>query len=261
VNHEDAVQTRFGASAARLREHAERRADDLRRRVRHVLEPREDERVLDVGTGTGALALALAPLVREVVGVDAVPEMLAQARTAAAGVDNVTFVDGDALALPFAPGEFDVTASARTLHHLARPELAIAELARVTRPGGRLLVVDQLASVDPLEALAHNRLERLRDPSHARALSDQDLRGLFEANWLVLRRFEVEREERDLDESLALAACGGEARQAVLDEVERLLVAGQRAGIDLRRRGEGYALTASIGWYLLDRPAVPTTAI
>ena len=58
-----------------------------------------------------------------------------------------------------------------------RPELAVAELARVTRSRGRVLVVDQIAPVDPLTAAELNRFEHARDPSHTRTLADVDLRG------------------------------------------------------------------------------------
>ena len=261
MSHEDAVRARFAATAARLGELGDRRIDALRERLRRFVEPAGTERALDAGTGTGPVALALAPLVREVVGVDLVPEMLAEARRRAAGVANVAFVEGDCLALPLEAESFDLAVTSRTIHHLRRPELAIAELARVTRPGGRVVVVDQIASADPLEALAHNRIEGLRDPSHVRVLSDADFRGLFEANRLVLRRFEVEHEERGLAESLDLAGCEGEARQAVFAEVERLLARGERAGIELRRASDGYALTQRIAWYLLHRGPTPTTAI
>ena len=261
MSHEDAVQARFGATAARLGELGDRRIEGLRERLRRFVEPAGTERALDAGTGTGPVALALAPLVREVVGVDLVPEMLAEARRRAEGVANVAFVLGDCLALPLDAGSFDLAVTSRTIHHLPRPELAIAELARVTRPGGRIVVVDQIASADPLEALAHNRIERLRDPSHVRVLSDADFRGLFEANQLVLRRFEVEHEERGLGEFLDLAGCEGEARQTVVAEFERLLARGERAGIELRRVPDGYALTHRVAWYLLDRRPAPTTAI
>lgn len=261
MSHEEAIRARFSATAERLGAYGEGRVEGLRERLARFVEPAGDERVLDAGAGTGPLALALAPLVREVVGLDVVPEMLAEARRHAEGVANVSFVEGDCLALPFEAASFDLTVSSRTVHHLSRPELAIAEMVRVTRPGGRIVVVDQITSVDPLEALAHNRIERLRDPSHVRVLSDADFRTLFEANWLVLRRFEVEREERGLDAYLDLAGREGEARQAVLEEVERLLARGQRAGIELRRAEGGYALTLSVAWYLLDRPPTPTTAI
>ena len=255
MNHEEAVQARFSETAAKLAAFREGDVEALTARLRRFVAPTGDERAVDVGTGTGVLAFALAPLVREVVGVDVVPEMLEQARRRAGGIENVAFVDGDIYALPFGAAGFDLVVTSRTVHHIRRPELALAELTRVAKPGGRLLVVDALASVDPLAAAAHNRIECLRDPSHVRVLSDQDFRGLFDANSLVLRRFEVEREERDFDEFLDLAGCEGEARQVVVDEVEKLLARGERAGIDLRRTPTGYAFTVSVGWYLLEKPA------
>src|SRR5262249_59064390 len=102
---------------------------------------------------------------------------------------------------------------ARVLHHIQRPEIAVAAMTRVTRPGGQVLVVDQLASVDPLVALELNRFEQARDPTHTRTLADVDMRSLFEANNLVVRRDEVVRERRDLERYLDLAGCEGEARQ------------------------------------------------
>jgi SAM-dependent methyltransferase len=261
MSHDEATRARFAETASRLAALAEERIGPARERLRRFVEPRGDERALDVGAGTGTLAFALAPLVREVVGVDLVPEMLEHARRAAADYPNASFVEGDALALPFADGEFDLVVTSRTLHHLLRPEIAIAEMARVARIGGRLLVTDQITSVDPLEALAHNRLEHLRDASHVRVLSDQDLRGLFDANWLVLERSEVDRETVELDGYLELAGCEGADRDAVVAEVERLLAAGRRAGVALRRSGEGYALTLSIGWYLVRRAAPPSVEL
>ena len=230
-------------------------ADELGNRVARFADLTGVERVLDAGTGTGTLALGIAPHVREVVGVDLVPELLSEARLIAQGRENISFVQADVIALPFEQGSFDLAGSSRTLHHVARPELLIAELARVTRPGGQVLLIDQLASTDPLEGMAHDRIERLRDPSHTRTLSDQDVRGLLEANSLVLSRFETCREERDLDRFLDLGACHGAPRETVLREVERLVEQGDRAGIDLRRTAEGYGLTVTVGFYLAAKPA------
>lgn len=175
-----------------------------------LLSPAGDERALDIGTGAGAFAFALAPLVREVVGVDIVPELLAEGRKRAPA--NVELIEGDATALPFERASFDVVVTARTLHHVHRPELVLAEAVRVLRPGGTMLVVDQLAPVDPIAAIELNRFERARDPSTSRVLADVDLRGLFDGNSLVLRHSEVVRELRDLERYLDLAACEGEQR-------------------------------------------------
>src|SRR5262245_58165328 len=100
-----------------------------------------DERALDVGCGTGALAYVLAAHVGEVVGVDADEAYIEAARRNAP--PNCTFVVGDATALPFPYGDFDLVGCLRVLHHVRRPELVVSELARVARPGGRILVADQ----------------------------------------------------------------------------------------------------------------------
>ena len=207
----DEVRARFGATAPLVAEHAQRQIELVREQVRTFIAPSGEERALDSGTGAGTLALALAPLVREVVGVDLVPELLERAREGAP--KNVTFVEGDATKLPFESGSFDLSCSRRTLHHIARPERAVSELARVTAPGGRVFVDDQIAPVDPLVALDLDRFERARDPSHTRTLPDTDLRSLFDANELVLQRTHFETHTRELDYYLDLAGCEGEARE------------------------------------------------
>src|SRR6476469_7238507 len=132
----DDVRARFGATAERVAEHAQQQIETVREQVRSFVAPSGDERALDSGTGAGTLALALAPLVREVVGVDIVDELLERARTRAPA--TVTFVEGDATSLPFQTGSFDLVCTRRTLHHIAHPERVVAELTRVTAPGGRI---------------------------------------------------------------------------------------------------------------------------
>ena len=207
----DDVRARFGATAERVAEHAEQQVGMVREQQQAFVIPNGDERALDVGTGAGTLALALAPLVREVVGVDIVDELLERARAQAP--PNVTFVEGDATSLPFEAGSFDLVCTRRTLHHIAHPEYVISEMARVTAPGGRIFVDDQIAPADPLAALELDRFERARDPSHTRTLPDIDFRHLFEANSLVLLQTRYQRHTRELDYYLPLAGCEGEAAE------------------------------------------------
>jgi ubiquinone/menaquinone biosynthesis C-methylase UbiE len=235
----DAVRARFAATAGLVAAHADERAAWLADWVRRFVEPRGDERALDAGTGTGAVAFALAPLVREVVGVDLVPELLAEARSRAGPFPNVDFVEGDITSLSFEPAFFDLAGTVSTIHHIQRPELVVAELARVTRPGGAIFVADQIAPVDPLAALELNRFEHARDPSHARVLADVDLRYLFDSNDLVLRRAEFVTERRELGPYFDRAGCSGEARERA-----QALAPGEEA------------YTATIGWYLLNRRAI-----
>jgi len=228
----DAVHGRFAKTAERIAARQDAQAGKLAEHVRTLLRPKGDERALDVGTGVGALAFALAPLVREVVAVDVVPEVLAEARKRAPA--NVELLEADAAALPFERAAFDLVGTMRTLHHVPRPELVLAEIARVARPGATVLVMDQIAPVDPLAALELDRFERARDPSHTRCLPDVDLRHLFETNSLLFVRREVERDRRELEPYLDLAGCEGEARERA-----RSLAP------------PGY--TAECGWYVLRR--------
>jgi SAM-dependent methyltransferase len=226
---------RFARTAGRMAHLQDERAATLADKVRTFLAAKGDEHALDVGCGAGALALALAPIVADVVGVDRVPELLALGRGRAPA--NVTFVEGDAEALTFADAAFDLVGTRRTLHHVQHPERVLAELARVCRLGGRVLVIDQIAPADPLEALALDRFERARDPGHARLLPESDLRQLFEANGLTLLRDRRDEEQRALGAYLDLAGCEGEARARA--------VALAPHGAD--------RYTATLAWYLLER--------
>lgn len=208
------------------------RAAALAERLDRLLHLEGTERALDIGAGTGALAFALAPRVREVVAVEIDEALAERARHDAPA--NVEVIVGDGEHLPFEDGSFDFAGTLRTLHHTRRPELLVAELARVTRPGGTILVVDQLAPADPLVGLDLTRFEHARDPSTTRVLADADLRGLFDSNSLTLRREEVVHEPRDLDAYLDLAGCEGPERE----------------------RARGLAPTgyeAVVGWYVLAR--------
>jgi len=229
------AEDRFARTASQMAARQDARAAQLAARVQAFVLPDGTERALDAGCGAGALALALAPIVREVVGVDRVVELLEQARERAPA--NVEFVEGDIERLDLPDASFDLAGTLRTLHHVPRPELVVAELARVTRPGGRLLVIDQLAPIDPLEALAVDRFERARDPGHTRLLPEIDLRHLFEANDLALLRSRRDVERRDLAGYLDLAGCEGPARDRALAVAP-----------------EGpEAYTVVLGWYLVER--------
>jgi ubiquinone/menaquinone biosynthesis C-methylase UbiE len=222
--------------ALRLALQAER-AEELAERVRHFLSPFDGSEIaLDAGCGTGSLTFALAPFVAEVVGVDTNEEYLEAGRAAAPS--NVRLVEGDVTALPFGYGEFELACCHRVLHHVRRPELAVSELARVTQPGGRIFIVDQLGSTDPLKSLELDRYERSRDPTHQRLLPDADVRGYLDANDLVLLASEVTREQVDVERRLELAG---------FDEEERARIRGPAPAAPYE---------IEVGWYVARKPAV-----
>lgn len=222
-----------GANADRRAALQAQRAGALVKQLDGLLTLTGEERVLDVGAGAGALAFALAPRVREVVALEIDEELARRARADAPA--NVEVVVGDGEHLPFDSFSFDLAGTLRTLHHTRRPELLVAELVRVTRPGGTILVVDQVAPTDPLAAIELTRFEHARDTSTTRVLASADLRGLFDSNSLVLRRELVTTEPRDLEAYLDLAGCEGSERERAL-------------GLAPAR------YEAVVGWYVLGRP-------
>ena len=100
--------------------------------------------VADLGCGSGTVAARLAPRVARVVGVDASPEMLEAARERTRGLSNVELLDGDLAALPIADATCDAALLLLALTHVEEPARALAEMARILRPGGRAVVVDLL---------------------------------------------------------------------------------------------------------------------
>src|SRR5262249_52113986 len=137
--------------------------------------------VLDVACGGGVVACGFAPHVAHVTGLDMTPAMpdRAAGQAKALGLTTLTWRQGDATRLPFADATFSIVHTRFSFHHFLEPLAALKEMMRVCRPGGRVVVCDSQASTDPAKAAAFNKLEKLRDPSHVRALSLPELEGLF----------------------------------------------------------------------------------
>jgi SAM-dependent methyltransferase len=131
---------------------------------------RGNELVIDVATGTGHTALALAPYARDVIAIDFTVPMLEAGQQLARerGIENIRFVEGDAHALPLADSSVDVVACRKSAHHFVNAAQAAREWARVLKPGGKLFLIDSIGPEDPtLDAFLHE-VEVLRDPSHVR---------------------------------------------------------------------------------------------
>lgn len=150
--------------------------------------PGKEDTVLDVGTGAGHTALALAPLVRHVDALDLTEEMLEEGRKLGRqrGVDNIAFRIGDAMALPFADGSVDIVTCRRAAHHFRDVRTALGEMARVLRPGGRLVIDDRSVPEDDEVDLFINRLDVLHDPSHVREYRASEWTALIEGAGLRL---------------------------------------------------------------------------
>ena len=146
------------------------------------IEPLDAEMiVLDVACGAGHAAEQAAPHVRQVVGIDLTPALLTagRERLAAAGLRNVLLQEGDATALPFVDGSFDIVVCRSSLHHFPDPAQAVAEMGRVCRPGGRVVVSDMIAPSAEVRD-AFDELHQHIDPSHVRALLEREVADLVE---------------------------------------------------------------------------------
>jgi ubiquinone/menaquinone biosynthesis C-methylase UbiE len=136
--------------------------------------------VLDVACGAAHAAEQVAPSVRQVVGLDLTPALLkvGQERLDGAGVSNVLLQEGNAAELPFVDDSFDVVFCRSALHHFAEPRQPVVEMARVCRPGGRVVVADLVAPNAGVRQ-AFDDLHRTIDPSHAGVLLEEELAELL----------------------------------------------------------------------------------
>ncbi|WP_028561985.1 class I SAM-dependent methyltransferase [Paenibacillus pinihumi] len=176
------VQEQFGKHAAKYvtsTRHA--KGEDLAMLVSQSRAGKEME-VLDIATGGGHVANALAPLVRRVVAYDLTEQMLAKAAEfiQGNGLANVDFVQGDAEQLPFADASFDLVTCRIAAHHFPNVPAFAAEAFRVVKPGGKLLFIDNVAPENDAYDEFYNDVEKHRDPSHVRALKKTEWISLLE---------------------------------------------------------------------------------
>jgi SAM-dependent methyltransferase len=171
--------TRQAAPFAALPAHAEA---DILDQIRLAARLTPGCRVVDVACGPGLVSLALAPHAGRVTGLDVTPAMLDKARDLQRerGMANLAWDLGRADALPYPDGAFDAVVTRWSFHHLLDPAAGLAEMVRVCRPGGRVVVAD-VYTTNLEQAAEYDRLERLRDPSHTHALVLDDFRRLVRA--------------------------------------------------------------------------------
>jgi SAM-dependent methyltransferase len=181
ANHQGLILDQFTRQATVFSMAPSITDEEALRMIVEAARPGPDDTALDVACGPGIILSALAPHVREATGIDMTPAMLERARKLAAdkGLSNVAWRQGDVYSLPYDDGSFTIVVTRFSFHHFLDPAAVLREMVRVCAPRGRVVVVDDYASEDPAKAAAFNRLEKLRDPSHARNLTLTELKGLF----------------------------------------------------------------------------------
>lgn len=234
MDNREEVLHRFGRQADRF----ERRGSSVANRewvrwAASLIELRPDRVALDVAGGTGLMARAVAAGLKRAIVLDLTPAMLAQGRAAAAsrGIRNLLFVRGDAKRLPFRDSSLPIVMSRFSLHHIPDPRDVIAEMKRVVTRDGQVAVTDLISTDSPAAAAEHNRLERLRDPSHVRALTRGELERLLTGAGLKLLRSGVHQHETELDEWLSLTQTPAEAEREIRRALQNELDGGPATGM------------------------------
>jgi ubiquinone/menaquinone biosynthesis C-methylase UbiE len=228
-------------SRAKLREEFERAAPTFGERTRGRFDTlnavefarvEEGERVLEVGAGTGNFLQLFRDAAGDLIALDLTPGMLRQARS---DHPEMHLVVGDGALLPFPSHSIDLVTSAQTLHHIAEPLPVLSEMRRVA--SSRVLVVDQVATDRYEEAVMLNKLEILRDPSHAASRPRSIFRVLMmRAGLEVVDERVVEFEQR-----LSYWMWPGEFPEERIEKVRNFIDRhGSETGLHFERDGDDY---------------------
>ena len=253
-SHVDNVRAQFTRQAEAYSRLQARDAGQLRALVAFT-GVGEGNRILDVACGPGFLTMAFAERCREAVGLDATQEFVARASAEAEqrGLGNAIFVLGEAEPLDFESGSFDLVACRAAFHHFIEPGRVLAEMARVAKPGGQLLVADMLGSEEPAKAGYHDRIEKLCDPTHVRALPESEFAALFRALDLEVLQRPRTKLDYDLDEWLSHGGPGPEAAASIVQLLEDSLDV-DRCGLDVRREDGRLRFSQTGAAFLLRTP-------
>lgn len=184
------VQTQFGVSSdAYATSDVHAKGESLGLLV-EMVQPQPDWLTLDVATGAGHTALAFAPYVARVVATDLTEAMLAKTAELAAqlGLTNLETQPADAESLPFDAASFDLVTCRLAFHHFSNPRQALAEFARVLKPGGVVGFTDNITVPDKQAAGYYNAYEKLRDPSHHWVYPLVRLQAMFEEAGLMVEK-------------------------------------------------------------------------
>jgi SAM-dependent methyltransferase len=177
----------------------------------NLVDPNKNDLVLDVATGTGNTALAFAPFVATVTGVEISPMMLEQAKTRVAReqILNAEFLEGDAEHLPFADSSFTIVTSRHAPHHFHDVPKFLSEVVRVLKPRGRFVMSDQIVIHSEDQAWV-NEFQRTRDPSHFMQRLLAQWQDLFHKAGLIWIKDQLVPYKLEFDWWVQMGACDSE---------------------------------------------------
>ncbi len=198
-----------------------------------VLSPLDKCSILEVAAGTCACGRAMAETAAAVTCLDTTPEMLEVGKKAAkeSGLPNLVYAIGDAAALPFLTGSFDLTLCRLAFHHIPEYKKPFSEMVRVLRHGGRLVLVDLIAPEESLRK-TKDEIETLRDPSHAKTLSREEMLALFEEAHLTVSTCEQADLPVTLDDWLDVTKVPTEVADEIRQKMRAEMAGGEKTGFE-----------------------------
>jgi ubiquinone/menaquinone biosynthesis C-methylase UbiE len=257
--HKDTVRKQFARTVEAFSKFAVRDAPDILAEQVDFAKPQATDSALDVACGPGKFVLSLAPRVHFARGIDLTPEMLRQAREfqCERGIANAFFDCGDADQLPYASASFDLVTCQYAFHHMQKPRGPLGEMLRVLKPGGRIVLIDALAPESDAKWELHNRIELLRDPSHAETLRLTSFLEMFDQLGLEVARQSIRRRPRSFHQWMLRAGIQppdpryAEARGLIENSAN-----GDKAGFSPKPDGDDITITHIEALFLLGRKEV-----
>jgi ubiquinone/menaquinone biosynthesis C-methylase UbiE len=185
TSHNQAIVDQFTKQAVPFSKKTAMSSDEIFKLMLEMCDVTPQDTVLDVACGPGLTACAVAAVAAHVTGIDLTPAMIerARARQTDLGLTNLDWRISDVYSLPFADNSISLVLTRFSFHHFLNPAAVLAEMKRVCRPGGRVMVWDSVPDAEKAEA--YNRLEKLKDPSHARALPAEELLAIARESGLM----------------------------------------------------------------------------
>jgi ubiquinone/menaquinone biosynthesis C-methylase UbiE len=258
--HREAVQKQFTRTVEAFAKTAVRDTPEVLEEKVAFAKPQPTDVTLDVACGPGTYSLALASRVQFARGIDLTEEMIRQARAfqAEKQILNAAFDCGDAEALPYASESFDLVTCQMSFHHMPEPQAALAEMVRVAKPTGRIVVIDTLGPESEEKFERYNAVEQARDASHTNTLRLTTFLKMFDDLHLEILRQSLKRRQRSFNNWMLRA--GLEPKHKRYQETRKLLedsIVGDKAGHTPVVQGDDIIVTHNEGLFLLCKSTNP----
>lgn len=167
-----------------------------------ISEVSQNSTVLDIACGTGIVTCEFAKYAKNVIGLDITQDMLTQAIKIQEEkkLTNIKFDLGNVESLPYESNSFDIVFTRYSFHHFLDTKKVFEEMIRVCKPNGKIIVVD--VALKNEYAKAYNHMEKLRDPSHTKALTFDEFHILFSNDTLLNHKQSSYKVDLELENQL-----------------------------------------------------------